>query len=448
MLELLQEEELEAIDRERETHMAERNAELAEVQRLEQEKRRLAEEKMRREEQAMKRTRDQAELEERFAARKMAFSALDELRELAFRTMEDAGILFDPLQREIEDEYMPELLRLVVDRTAAFKAAEDNLAALLLDAKVKALYAEADAVISDIASADAARDAANLDVCCKLAAIFSLLNCKSHRGTTAIAVQDLDKVFASNPFILASLGTSAEVALPNLLDYAVVEEEEEAVTTRPNADVIEGEESGTGTPLDENPSPCPPLEEEMQCIKPSRVIEREAFILALMPLARAAQIPASSSAASTSPSPSPSLPAWPASREYEERLGAYHASRKTLPSPVDMAPVFHAEVNLAEILETVCGTDPKPRSFWLATLKDLPLLSSRLGVPDILCSKTQEEFNALFASFAPSREDSAPDDEGNPPPENVASIEELLLFFSTSWVAPSLHGDVPAVASE
>jgi hypothetical protein len=339
------------------------------------------------------------------------------------------------------------LLRLVVDRTAAFKAAEDNLAALLLDAKVKALYAEADAVISDIASADAARDAANLDMCCKLAAIFSLLNCKSHRGTIAIAVQDLDKVFASNPFILAYLGTSAEVALPNLLDYAVVDEEE-VVTTRLNADVIEEEESGTGTPLDENPSPCPPLEEEMQCIKPSRVIEREAFILALMPLARAAQIPASSSAASTSPPPPPSLPAWPASREYEERLGAYHASRKTLPSPVDMAPVFHAEVNLAEILETVFGIDPKPRSFWLATLKDLPLLSSRLGVPDILCLKTQEEFNALFASFAPSREDAAPDDEGNPPPEIFVSIEELLSFFSTSWVAPSLDGDVPAVASE
>jgi hypothetical protein len=447
MLELLQEEELEAIDRERETHLAERNAELAEVQRLEQEKRRLADEKMRREEQAMKRARDQAELEERLAARKVAFSALDELRELAFRTMEDAGILFDPLQREIEDEYMPELLRLVVDRTAAFKAAEDNLAALLLDAKVKALYAEADAVISDIASADAARDAADLDVCCKLAAIFSLLNWKSHRGTTAIAVQDLDKVFANNPFILASLGTSADVALPNLLDYAVVEEEE-AVTKLPNAEVNEEEESGTGTPLDEDPSPSPPLEEEMQCITPSLVIEREAFILALMPLARAAQIPASSSAASTSPPPPPSLPAWPASREYEERLGAYHASRKTLPSPVDMAPVFHAEVNLAEILETVCGTDPKPKSFWLATLKDLPLLSSRLGVPDILCLKTQEEFNALFASFAPSREDAAPDDEGNPPPEIFVSIEELLSFFSTSWVAPSLDGDVPAVASE
>jgi hypothetical protein len=329
-----------------------------------------------------------------------------------------------------------------VDRTAAFKAAEDNLAALLLDAMVKALCAEADAVISKIASADAARDAANLDLCCKLSAIFSLLNCKMD-GTTTIAVQGLDKVFDSNPFILASLGTSAEVALSNLLDYAVVEEV--VVTTRPNAEVNEEEEE-SGTPLEEDPSPSPPLKEEMQCITPSRVIEREAFILALMPLARAAQFPTSSSAASTPPSPS--LPAWPASREYEERLGAYHASRKTLPSPVDMAPVFHAEVNLAEILETVCGTDPKPRSFWLATLKDLPLLSSRLGVPDILCLKTQEEFNALFASFAPSREDAAPNDEGNPPPENVASIEELLSFFSTSWVAPSLDGDVPAVASE
>lgn len=441
MLELLQEEELEAIDRERETHLAERNAELAEVQRLEQEKRRLADEKGRREEQAVKRAREQAELQERLAARKVAYSALDELRELAFRTMEDAGILFDPLQKEIEDEYMPELLRQVVDRTAAFKAAEDNLAAIVMDAKVRALYVEADAVISKIAAEDAAKDAADLDVCCKLAAVFSLLNSKSHRGTTAIAVQGLEEVFASNPFILASLGLSAELVLPNLLDCAVDEE----TAKLPTAEINEEE---SFDPVQEEPSPSPSVEEEMQITTPSRVIEREAFIRALMPLAFAHVPKASSPTATTLPPPPPSLPAWPASREYEERLEAYRASRHTLPSPIDNAPIFNAEVNLAEILETVCGVDPKPRSFWLATLKDFPLLSIRLRVPEILCSKTQEEFNSVFAYFAPAPEDAAvPDEDGNPP-ETIVSIDDVISFFSASWVAPTLDGEVPAVASE
>lgn len=70
MLELLQEEELEAIERERAVHEIARNAELAEAQRLEQEKRRVFDEKQRRIEQTNRHAREQAELEERLAARK------------------------------------------------------------------------------------------------------------------------------------------------------------------------------------------------------------------------------------------------------------------------------------------------------------------------------------------------------------------------------------------
>ena len=110
MMEVLEEEELEAIRAHQEEFEQVRNAELAEVQRLEAEARRRFEEKQRRLEQERARVEREADLKEKVSARAFAKEYLTELHTGVFDVLLGEGFFYDPLTKEVEESFMPWLM--------------------------------------------------------------------------------------------------------------------------------------------------------------------------------------------------------------------------------------------------------------------------------------------------------------------------------------------------
>lgn len=138
MLEIMQEEELEAIRLQQEEFETIRNVELAEVQRLEAEIKRKAQEKERRLGQEKKRLEDRRRLEETIAARQFSQQFLGELHNSVFDMLEKEGHFYDPVQREIEELFMGNLLNGVAKGAACYEAASIIVMELLEQARLKA----------------------------------------------------------------------------------------------------------------------------------------------------------------------------------------------------------------------------------------------------------------------------------------------------------------------
>ena len=147
MLELMQEEELEAIYRQQEEFELVRKIELAEVQRLEAEARRKTLEKERRIEQEQLRAADRRVLEEKIAAQFFAQQYLGSLHNGVFDLLEDQGFFFDPLQKEIEDITMVDLLAGLMARSDCYEAAQEIADELIAGARLKAKQYEEKAII-------------------------------------------------------------------------------------------------------------------------------------------------------------------------------------------------------------------------------------------------------------------------------------------------------------
>ncbi len=116
MLEIAQEDELEAIRLQQEEFEMIRNVELAEVQRLEAELKRKKMERERRSLQEEKRAEDKERLEEAMAARQFTSQFLGELHDSVFDALEAEGQFFDPVQREIEQLFIPQLVTGTIDK--------------------------------------------------------------------------------------------------------------------------------------------------------------------------------------------------------------------------------------------------------------------------------------------------------------------------------------------
>jgi radial spoke head protein 3 len=138
MLELMQEEELEAIRLEQEEFENIRNIELTEVQRLEAEARRKVAEKTRRMEQEKKRLRERLELEEKIAARAFSSQYLSNIHSGVMEELCAEGFFYDPIRKEIEEELMVELMCGLRERNDAYSAAQGLLDDLLLTAGMRA----------------------------------------------------------------------------------------------------------------------------------------------------------------------------------------------------------------------------------------------------------------------------------------------------------------------
>lgn len=134
MLELMQEEELEAIRREQEQFEAVRNIELAEVQRLEAEARRKAQEKNRRIAQEKKRVEDRILLEEKIAARAYSSQYLANLHEGVMNDLFDEGFFYDPVKKEIEDIFMVDLFKGLRSSVNSYHVAKNLIEEILVDA--------------------------------------------------------------------------------------------------------------------------------------------------------------------------------------------------------------------------------------------------------------------------------------------------------------------------
>jgi len=159
MLEVMEEEELEAIRRRQREFEQMRNAELMEVQRLDAEASRKFAEKQRRVAQEKERLRMQAELETKVAARSFARNYLVDLSDAVFDALETTGHFYDPVLKEVEDVFLPWLLDGVVadaDNHGAARACSD---ALVADAMELAAATQA-AVLADIKAKEEARLAA------------------------------------------------------------------------------------------------------------------------------------------------------------------------------------------------------------------------------------------------------------------------------------------------
>lgn len=138
MLELMQEEELDAIRRQQDEFEAVRNIELAEVQRLEAEARRKTQEKERRLKQEKERLAERMELEEKIAARAFAQQYLSSLHTGVFHMLHDEGFFFDPVKKEVEEVLMVEIISGFRDRVGLYEIAQMMTEELLEGAKAKA----------------------------------------------------------------------------------------------------------------------------------------------------------------------------------------------------------------------------------------------------------------------------------------------------------------------
>ncbi|KAI4901468.1 hypothetical protein NFI96_014939, partial [Prochilodus magdalenae] len=110
LLEVLEEEELAALRTQQRAFQELRNAEMVEVQRLEEQERRRCEEKERRIKQKREVLAKEKETAEKIAARAFAQHYLTDLLPSVYTTLRDNGYFYNPVQRDIETEFLPWLM--------------------------------------------------------------------------------------------------------------------------------------------------------------------------------------------------------------------------------------------------------------------------------------------------------------------------------------------------
>ncbi|XP_007892078.1 radial spoke head protein 3 homolog [Callorhinchus milii] len=113
LLEVMEEEELTNLRALQRDFEELRNAELAEVQRMEEKERRHREEKKRRIEQQQAVLMKEKESAEKIAARAFAQQYLADLVPAVFTTLRDNGFFYDHVERDVEKEFLPWLMKQV-----------------------------------------------------------------------------------------------------------------------------------------------------------------------------------------------------------------------------------------------------------------------------------------------------------------------------------------------
>lgn len=113
LLEVMEEEELANLRSQQRAFEELRNAELVEQQRLEEQERRHREEKERRMKQQREILRKERETADKIAARAFAQSYLSDLVPSVFGTLSDNGYFYDPVERDVEQGFLPWLMERV-----------------------------------------------------------------------------------------------------------------------------------------------------------------------------------------------------------------------------------------------------------------------------------------------------------------------------------------------
>ncbi|XP_032881286.1 radial spoke head protein 3 homolog [Amblyraja radiata] len=110
LLEVLEEEELANLRALQRDFEEIRNAELAEVQRMEERERRYREEKKHRMIQQQEVLNKEKETADKIAARAFAQNYLADLIPIVFSTLRDNGYFYDPVERDVENVFLPWLM--------------------------------------------------------------------------------------------------------------------------------------------------------------------------------------------------------------------------------------------------------------------------------------------------------------------------------------------------
>ncbi|ELT95389.1 hypothetical protein CAPTEDRAFT_226249 [Capitella teleta] len=116
LLEVMEEEELANLRKQQRAFLELRMAELVEQQRLEEQERRHREEKERRMKQQKEVLRKEKETADKIAARAFAQSYLADLVPSVFGTLSENGYFFDPVERDVEEGFLPWLMDRVEDQ--------------------------------------------------------------------------------------------------------------------------------------------------------------------------------------------------------------------------------------------------------------------------------------------------------------------------------------------
>lgn len=133
LLEVMEEEELANLRSQQRAFEELRNAEFVEQQRLEEQERRHREEKERRMKQQREVVRKEKETAEKIAARAFAQSYLADLVPTVFGTLSDNGYFYDPVERDIEQGFLPWLMDRVTDQLEKSELGRMVLDGLLRD---------------------------------------------------------------------------------------------------------------------------------------------------------------------------------------------------------------------------------------------------------------------------------------------------------------------------
>ncbi|XP_046334418.1 radial spoke head protein 3 homolog B-like [Haliotis rufescens] len=137
LLEVMEEEELANLRMQQRAFEELRNAELVEQQRLEEQERRHREEKERRMKQQREVLRKEKETAEKIAARVFAQSYLADLVPSVFGTLSDNGYFYDPVERDVEQGFMPWLMERVSEQLEKSELGRMVLDGMLREVVVK-----------------------------------------------------------------------------------------------------------------------------------------------------------------------------------------------------------------------------------------------------------------------------------------------------------------------
>jgi len=140
MMELMESEELLSIRLHQQEFEQTRNAELAEVQRLEAEAKRKFAEKNRRVKEQKECAEARQELQQKIAARSFAKNYLADLHGNVFSKLMESGHFFDPLAREVENDFIPWVFNEAVnhvEKAATSRACADKILESALELALK-----------------------------------------------------------------------------------------------------------------------------------------------------------------------------------------------------------------------------------------------------------------------------------------------------------------------
>ena len=136
LMEVAEEEELSALRARQEQMEMLRNAELVAAQRMEAAEQRRAEEKERRLEEEKKRVEEEVIVQEKVAAAVFAKAYIADLANGLVKRMYDENLFYDPVKKDVEDNFMPWLYD-QVDSAAVFGQVVHNVVAGVVAAAVR-----------------------------------------------------------------------------------------------------------------------------------------------------------------------------------------------------------------------------------------------------------------------------------------------------------------------